>query len=110
MTDIDYAARVQRGIALLDEKWPAWATEINLDVLRIESGDHCVTAQYAGLKYGDWHFATGMVKLGLDSAAYGAHGFNVAPGDYPSYSTLDDLWKAAALARRAEVHPEASER
>jgi hypothetical protein len=112
MTDIDYAERVQRGIALLDEKWPAWATEIDLETLDIKSGYHCMTAQYAEHSTGDpdliWE--DGMDLLGLSSSGYEEHGFNAAgamsdedaPIDHSGYDTLNGLWKAEIERRRAQ--------
>lgn len=111
--EIDYAARVQRGITLLDQKWPAWATEINLDRLDIESDYSCMTAQYAASR-GSSGWEDGMEMLGIDSSGeYAQHGFN---GDYtydsdgafvgiPSgaYAALNGLWKAAIEARRAQA-------
>lgn len=115
MTDIDYAARVQRGIALLDIKWPNWATEIDLETLDIESSERCVTAQYAGQKFGFADFGEGMYRLNLDSYALAACGLNVKSGDWPGYATLTALWRAEIVRRRAQgqdvpAEPEASER
>lgn len=107
--DIDYAARVQRGIALLDQKWPAWATEISLSMLDIESGNNCVTAQYA-YHHGDaGGWTEGRDMLDIDSRAeYAEHGFNgveTEAGSVPpeAYATLNGLWKAAILERRSQV-------
>lgn len=111
--EIDYAARVARGIALMDEKWPHWATEIDLDALDIESSTCCVTAQYAGQKHGHADFGVGMDRLGLDSTAYAKHGFNVEPGAVGDYPTLNYLWRGEIERRRAQgqgapAEPEAS--
>lgn len=119
--DIDYAARVQRGIALLDQKWPAWATEINLDTLDIQTSENCVTAQYDGAMRrvegadpkGRW-YEQGMHRLGIeDDETYADHGFNgdhtydddgdfagITPG---AFEALNGLWKAAILERRSQV-------
>lgn len=112
MTDIDYAERVQRGIALLDKKWPAWAQEIDLDRLDIQSDTNCVTAQFAGRSGQRAWYLNGQRSLDLDDAAYDEHGFNAQLGWAPpeAYEALNGLWKAAILARRAGVQPEASER
>lgn len=103
MSDIDYASRVQRGIALLDQKWPAWATEINLDTLDIASGATCMTAQYAASQ-GESGWEDGMEMLSLDESSYDEHGFRTddhhADTDYPA---LNGLWKAAILERRSQV-------
>lgn len=118
MSDIDYAERVQRGIALLDQKWPAWATEIDLDTLDISSGTSCMTAQYAQRHANCASYLRGQQLLTLSDSAYEAHGFNAdgqstGETDGPSfedYAALNGLWKAAIVARRAQTPPEASER
>jgi len=121
--EIDYAARVQRGIALMDVKWPNWATEIDLEKLDIADGDCCVTAQYylsTGAEdefQANWEYGRGL--LGLDSLDYEEHGFNGAgwttgirvPEE--SYDILNGLWKAEIERRRAQgqdapAEPEAS--
>lgn len=109
MTDIDYAARVAKGVALLDEKWPEWATEINVDTLDVSSRYSCVTAQFAGWAEGHAYYHRGMELLRLeegDQGSYVAHGFN-AVGDYngddtdAAYATLNALWKGVIAERRA---------
>lgn len=111
MTVIDYAARVARGIALMDEKWPNWATEIDLDRLDIASGVNCMTAQYAQKDGSRRSYLTGQCLLGLDDSAYEAHGFNaesLSAGeteeyDRDGYATLNALWRAEILRRRAQA-------
>jgi hypothetical protein len=110
MTDIDYAERVQRGIALLDEKWPAWATEIDLEELDIRSGTRCMTAQYAKRHDlgGYWHEAMESLGLVEGDGTYEGHGFNADntgvdyARDDASYATLNGLWKAEIERRRAQ--------
>lgn len=113
MTDIDYASRVARGIALMDEKWPDWATEIDLERLDIEDASYCVTAQYAGQKFGYADFSEGRRRLDLSTESYVGHGFNVEPGDFGAYAILNRLWRDEILRRRAQAdtapaEPEAS--
>jgi hypothetical protein len=124
--EIDYAERVQRGIALLDVKWPDWATEIDLEKLDIEWGDRCVTAQYAQLHgsaldrdVDSWQDGRSMLDLG--NREYELHGFNAdgqstgeayAP-DPGGYATLNGLWRSEIERRRAQgqdapAEPEAS--
>lgn len=115
MTDIDYAARVAKGIALLDVKWPEWATEIDLDRLDIQNGSSCLTAQYARKQGRDSWFTVGQGLLGLSQGDYENHGFDVdADVDTrlmdPVYETLNGLWKAEIEHRRTAATPEASER
>lgn len=113
MTEIDYEARVKRGIALLDERMPNWAGRINLDRLDIRSGSHCVTAQLSGAN----NYLTGLKLLGLEEGvhnegSYTQHGFQTenwdAPGmaeDYDesaAFNTLNDIWHREISARQRE--------
>lgn len=116
MTDIDYAARVAKGVALLDEKKPGWEREIDLEALDISDGNFCVTAQlYGGL----WR--NGLRELGLTGAnggTYVSHGFNaddglrcagrccaglpVLPEGYSmaaAYAALNAEWRRTIVAR-----------
>lgn len=121
MSEIDYAARVQRGAALLDEKWPTWAQDIDLDRLNIRSATSCVTAQYDhlmnlaedGSDWGSW--SGGMRRLDLNRQTYAEHGFNGEEGEDPyvpesAYDTLNALWRSLILQRRsAAKSPEVTE-
>lgn len=110
MTDtVDYASRVAKGIALLDDKWPAWATEIDLDRLNIADGQACMTAQYAQ-KHGHgayWWQAIEPLGLENEDEDYSGHGFNASEdeqfSDDDPLGTLNRLWKDEILARRARV-------
>lgn len=101
MSEIDYAARVQRGIALMDEKWPHWATEIDLETLDISSARACMTAQYSAARGGRPHWSSGRSLLDLDLEEYELHGFAAdLEQDYP---TLNRLWRAEIERRRAQA-------
>ncbi|MGN6126738.1 MAG: hypothetical protein ACTHON_09250 [Humibacter sp.] len=105
--EIDYAARVARGIALMDEKWPNWATEIDLDRLDIKDGAVCMTAQYAQAHNlgGYWYQATQSLGLADEGDDYEAHGFNTPGGrdQGGEFATLNGLWRAEILRRRAQA-------
>lgn len=111
MTEIDYEARVAKGIALLDIKKPGWADDIDLSLLDIRSGSHCVTAQLSG----EYDYRTGMEQLGLehgeyDDGTYTLHGFQAedprAPGmpegyvREAGYRTLNTIWRREINARQ----------
>lgn len=116
---IDYAARVAKGAALLDEKRPGWERLIDLETLDITSGADCVTAQLSGSAH--WH--AGMMQLGLtsgDSGTYVAHGFNAESDEAPvhdseesdaevtmeaAYDTLNMLWHDLITTRLAGDQP-----
>lgn len=123
-TDIDYSARVAKGVALLDDKFPDWWKLLNLDTLDVSNGQNCVTAQSAQLlEVGD-DWLDGMYHFGLnndshraDSNTYIAHGFNAEDKPYDddyetqkgweSYSNaealdrLTNMWRLVILERRA---------
>jgi hypothetical protein len=98
MSEIDYAARVAKGAALLDEKRPGWEQLIDLDILDIENGTCCVTAQLSGQEA--WY--AGMRQLGLNMRSYTEHGFRADDGDQQDYPALNTLWKDLISKRLAE--------
>jgi len=97
MSEIDYAARVAKGAALLDEKRPGWEQLIDLDILDIEDGTRCVTAQLSGQNA--WY--TGMQQLGLNVRTYTDHGFRADDGELRDYSALNTLWEDLISKRLA---------
>lgn len=121
MSEIDYAARVQRGAALLDEKWPTWAQDIDLDTLDVGDGERCVTAQFylstSQENEYDENWTFGRRALGLNDKEYADHGFNgtewMEGNSVPesTFATLNRLWRDLIIQRReAAQPPEASER
>jgi hypothetical protein len=48
MSEIDYAARVAKGVALLDQKRPGWERELDLEILDIEHGGRSSAACATG--------------------------------------------------------------
>lgn len=109
-TEIDYEARVAKGIALLDEKVPDWADRIDLDRLDVAHGGRCVTAQVSGATY-----VEGMRLLGLEHDAYATgsytdHGFmaegwdaeGMPPGyaQMDGYAVLNPIWHREIAARQ----------
>lgn len=119
--NIDYVARVERGIDLLDEQWSVWWTEdegINLDVLDVSHGRRCVTAQAAQRNNVGSYWTDGAKLFGLtmgNGGTYISHGFNIdSPYDSlgdtregwedyseeEAYNTLNALWREAILTRR----------
>lgn len=116
MTAIDYAARVAKGVALLDEQMPGWEQRISLDVLDISSGQWCVAGQLSGVH----SYYVGLKQLGLDSGHRGMeHGFMAEseycaccreavdlPEDYDrdaAYATLTELWREVIVSRRTAM-------
>lgn len=112
MSEIDYAARVAKGVALLDEKRPGWERELDLETLDIRSGERCVTAQLSGMHNGLTSYLDGMRQLDLtdgNNGSYVAHGFNaedleamdddVEYDQHEVYSTLNSLWRDVVTER-----------
>jgi hypothetical protein len=101
MADIDYVARVAKGVALLDEKRPGWERLIDLETLDIENGTSCVTAQLSGAA--SW--GRGMSQLGLTLTPYTGHGFRAEDeegGDLDlAYATLNRLWREVITEKLA---------
>jgi hypothetical protein len=118
-TQIDYEARVAKGIALLDEKFPDWAELIDVEILDVPDGERCVTAQLAQEVNGDrdMGYQDGAAMLGLEPDAdynqdsYTEHGFNaetnLAPNmpedynQYAAYDTLNAIWRREISARQS---------
>lgn len=119
MSEIDYAARVAKGVALLDEKRPGWERQIDLETLDIRNGSCCVTAQLSGKS----SYLIGMDQLQLtdgDDGSYVAHGFN-APSctdegcgfhdgcpQASGYDTLNSLWRDVVTERLTAAQEAAS--
>lgn len=96
MSEIDYAARVAKGVALLDQKRPGWERQIDLEDLDIQSPHSCVTAQLSGVSW--WR--TGMKQLDLDMESYTDHGFRVDDDrEGEDYPVLNSLWRDVVTER-----------
>jgi len=101
------AKRVARGAALLDEKRPGWAAEIDLRKLDLASGRDCPlgqlwTAKLAGPPFRtDDAYMLGLEDLGIygDSDEYG---FNRSEENWSTWAELDELW-IAEIRRRTET-------
>lgn len=117
MTEINYAERVARGAALLDEKWPEWRDEVDLGRLDIEKPYNCMTAQYAQHVIGSRHvnFSAGRQLLELGRDAYAEYGFNAfsefddedfGDGAYAEgIAILNDLWRDLIVQHRYAPEP-----
>jgi hypothetical protein len=107
----ELADNVRRGLALLDERDPAWwwaerpggRAPVDLARLREESAVDCVLAQWAGADY-----RRGLAVLGLERADGYVHGFTaLAAGSpdaarefHPRYNLLTALWRGVIAHRR----------
>jgi hypothetical protein len=125
MTSTTINARVHRGAALLDEKFPGWESSVNVSTLNLESSCNCVLGQ----KFGD--FVVGSQKIGFTDYAgtaplpdYGreqleshgflatVHRFELLPGYVrisdkelerieAEYVALTEAWRELIVDRRA---------
>ncbi len=95
------AERVARGAALLDERRPGWAVEIDTGHLEMDCPNFCILGQIYG------RFDTGCEALSIDQ--YAPRGlvdsFEVLKGNadvFPAdaeYAALQAAWLAAIAAR-----------
>lgn len=111
-------ARVARGVALLDEKLPGWAQQIDLDRLDLGNTCNCILGQgfegHPDVDMKDWVvtspfdigvrelFAAAMPDQDHERAAR-VHGFDAVsePGyTAQEYAALTTEWKRVILARR----------
>lgn len=112
-TDLDLTLpveiRVKQGMALLDEKHgPRWVWRISLDSLMMLSTCRCVLGQLYGTPEGDGStpgYVVGKNLLGLHQSQVVEYGFtlNSEYGSEYGWDVLTDAWKAAIVARRAEL-------
>lgn len=116
------AARVAKGVNLLDEKHPGWDKKIDLDKFRMADGCNCVVGQVGGDVDEDDNFWDHLAKLfgrgreGVDASRADAratltpravaHGFHdgrfneppsVSDGDY---TILEQVWLSVIRSRR----------
>lgn len=114
MTEIDYEARVAKGIALLNMRVPGWVEKVDLELLDISSGTYCVTAQISGVN--NWLEGSDMLELTTgDTGTYVAYGFNAEdkyhnetgdalPDNYhfrQGFDVLNWIWKREIAARQS---------
>lgn len=93
MTTQDLAARVQRGIALLDEKGPSdWRSRIDLTTLDIDDATLCILAQL----YGDYHTGCEAIGIADDLGAAAEEAGFMPLCDPPEHAEcLTQAWKGA---------------
>lgn len=112
MTEINYAERVAKGAALLDERRPGWALVIDLPTLDISDCDYCVLGQLMGdyadgldtlSLTGDTSYAFGFSLTGLEFAEIAkelAKELDVSNYDRDAvYAGLREAWVEAISAR-----------
>jgi hypothetical protein len=96
------AARVARGVALLDERVPDWRAHIDLELLDMGNSSRCVLGQLAAALGGvddvdeDGAYEYGRTLVDLPGAGETQeHGFDRYWVEDITYLDLRDLWVAA---------------
>lgn len=110
------AARVARGMAVLDERIPEWATMLDPETLDMNGGEHnpaygwcgCVLAQLDCARHPD---LTGRYDEMLSRLQWSVgeppdvwaitHGFEAETVSDGEYAALTQAWRDAINARRA---------
>jgi len=93
--------RVNRGIALMDQKYPHWWRVLDLETLDLRSTENCVLGQVAG------DYRDGLVTLfgsWENSFAYQSaidHGFDAT--SWPDTDHVQALWAHEAGERQATL-------
>ncbi len=90
--------RIEKGIALLDEKAPGWRDKINVEKLCLDLPSRCIIGQLYGGTTGDYIIGCrrlfGASWRHGDVAAYGFEEDNKV-----SYTALTEGWKDELAAR-----------
>lgn len=109
----ELASRVQRGAQFLDETYPGWRENVNLDTLNVALGDACVLAQVTGvdeLWLGSFEIALRRAHLTVTEAVgYGfyVHGSADQADVILRYRLLTDLWRIEVRrGLRVEAKPQ----
>ena len=98
---------VADGVALLDEVWPGWEREIDLNRLDVSDADLCILGQLygsftAGLEVLETKAADCIGNFSMPSARFG---FNAWSDELPEYDRLTDVWHAVITHRRGSALP-----
>ena len=112
------AEGVRRGVELLDEKRPGWATEydefapeagqykINVACLDLESATWCVLGQlYETADPFDSGYSFGLRKLSDEGTIIhgGTYGFDQSPASADEFADLTEAWADVIIQRRQAV-------
>lgn len=76
----------ENGAALLDKRYPGWEAEIDLDILEMNSCDHCVLGQL----YGGFEVGRQALDLYYQSNAPITYGFD---GNIAWCDDLEQPWR-----------------
>lgn len=98
-----YDPAIDRGIALLDAKVPAWCMKMQLDHLDLADAASCVLGQvYQEQADEPWEaFDVGLVELGLTDEEEDEYGFSL--DRFAEYPALTRRWKQR-IRQHCEAH------
>mgnify|MGYP001578000622 CR=1 FL=1 len=101
---MEMSQRAANGATLLDEKRPGWASLINVDVLDLASGYHCILGQLYKRDY-----VMGIHDLGCDERGDQAkNGFDLSHEEYLS-DHEDAMWDDLNAAWHEEINKRVSD-
>src|SRR5690606_23228961 len=86
---------IQDGLKLINQKNPEWFKKIDLDILDMNSVDHCILGQVYG------GYEKGKQEIGIDNGIYYGFAPEYAYRD-PQKCSLTQEWKEAILKLREE--------
>lgn len=94
---IDQMDRVKRGVEFLNENYPGWEDDIDLDKLSMRSCKHCILGQLFG------SYRTGFRSISLQANnlyKYGFEAIHTGTADHRKYAFLTMTWITAIKNRR----------
>jgi len=102
------AARVGRGMALLDERVPGWVDRIDVDRLDVSHPGDCPLGQLFGSYERAWRVLfpeeqviDGVMEMPDDFPADAGFDAYAGPQEWQDVLELNDEWAARIIARRA---------
>lgn len=72
LSEVDIKLRIERGMKLLDSKYPGWRSKVNVEKLNMSSPENCVLGQL----YGD--LFDGLDTLGVSICTWKAASYGFA--------------------------------
>lgn len=85
-------ARVDKGVALLDQVAPGWRSNVDESILWLEDISRCVLGQV----YGDYYTGTAVLSSLVPDFRARDYGFDIGDDDYDEgiwFALLDEVWQ-----------------
>jgi len=103
MSETDFKPMVAKGAELLDERRPGWAEDIDLELLDMTSGWHCVLGQLYGDYYDGLEHMDPDLRYRITDFSGRDHGFTLnmwgTNDDDEDWYRLHELWRQEVVAR-----------